>query len=212
MSEPNFSEQRQNFSVFSETLRLALENGKSKSSAIQKPIPSILDNKAEAEPTINESKHTPRALSTFKRSPPAELNPPTQAKSTKVKTELLSKREKAKKRKEEKIKKESTPDKTTIKTLQTYLKIARDKNSELTSQLALLQQSQDFIEGGKRHSEIREILRKAILEAKEKTQENKKLNDENTRLRKMIENLTFKLHGTTGDSVYYGGHYSEADS
>ncbi|MNB56914.1 hypothetical protein D3C87_563980 [compost metagenome] len=212
MSEPNLSEHRQNFSAFAETLRLALENGKSKSSALKENIAITLDKKAETESASNESKQILIKLSKSKRSLSLESKPSTLVNPTKAKTELLSKREKVKKRKDEKKEKESTSDKTTIKTLENYLKIARDKNSELTSQLISLQQSQDFIEGGKRHSEIRDILRKAILEAKEKTQENEKLKNENIRLRKMVENLTFKLHGTTGDSVYYGGHYSEADS
>jgi hypothetical protein len=212
VSNQCFSEQHQNFSAFAETLRQALESGKSKSSAIQETISPTLSQKIEAEATSGNSEKTSRTLSIPKRSLPSDVNSSTQAKPKKVKAELLSKREKAKKRKEEKRTKESTPNKAIIETLQIYLKAAHKKNLELESQLALLQQSQDFIEGGKRHSEIKEILRKSIVEAKEKTRENEKLKDENTRLRKIVENLTFKLHGTTGDNIYYGGHYSEADS
>lgn len=212
MSEPTLSKNHKVFSVFGATLRSALENGKSKSSAIKSPADPAPENRTDAESELGALTPQPRTLSIPKRSAPKELVTSTQVNRARVKVELLSKREKSKKRKEEKKEKESPSERTTIKALENYLKIARDKNSELISRLAALQQSQDFIEGGKRHFEIREILRKAILEAKEKSQENEKLKNENSRLRKMVENLTFKLHGTTGDSIYYSGHYSEADS
>ncbi|MBD8147782.1 hypothetical protein IFT37_17755 [Pseudomonas fluorescens] len=212
MSKLTPSERLQQFSVFAETLRLALENGKSNSSTVKTPVDLAPKEKIEIESEIHDSKSKNRTLSISKRpSPPKSTTSPLEN-INKTKIALLSRREKSKKRKEETKEKENATDKTTIKALENYLKIARDKNSELKSRLEDIQKSQEFVEGGKRHLEIREILRKAIIATKEKSQENEKLKKENIKLRKIIETLTFKLHGTTGDSVYYGGHYSEADS
>jgi hypothetical protein len=130
----------------------------------------------------------------------------------KKESQLLSKREKAKIRKDSKRADKISPDKTIIKELEYSLKNLRDKNSKLSSYIITLQQSQEIIEGGKRHLEIREILRKAIAEASAQKEINKKLQQENLKLRQLVEKLTFKLHNTSGDNIYYGGHYSEADS